>query len=123
MWVTEGALAAEKDAEENTKTPDLGVRSSVLLSMKDLCTSKGHGAEEAVEVRGGLTRVTDDSRAKVDEFDVPVGVDDTVLVLDVTVADAQLVQEVDCLYDLCKDPRSSVLGEAAVLFDALEKIA
>lgn len=120
--VWKGALAAEKDAEQDTQTPHLGVGRSVLLALEDLRAGKGHGAKEAVEVGRGLAHVGDDSRTKVDELDVEVAVDDAVLILDVTVVDAQPTEVVDGLDDLGKDPLSLVLGQARVLLDAFKEV-
>lgn len=121
--VWEGALTTEEDGEQDAERPDLSVRCAIWLALKDLGTGERHGAEEAVEVRLRLADVGDDGRAEVDELDIEVGVNDTVFVLDVAVADADAVKVPDGLDDLSKHPACLFFCETGVLLDAFEEIA
>lgn len=122
-WVREGTLTAEKDAEKHAERPDLGVRCTVRLALQDLGAGKSHGAEKTVEERLRLSNICDDGGAEIDELDVEISVDHTVLVLDISVADADAVKMPDGLDDLSKYPASLFFRETRVLLDALEQVA
>lgn len=75
-------------------------------------------AMESVVQGCRLSRIEDDSRAKVDELDSEIVRDDNVFILDVSVANSDLAEGVYNFDDLSKDIFGCRVVEATVLLDA-----
>lgn len=120
----ERALGKHNDVQEHPERPNLSLGSSVRLSFADFRRSKMHGSVEL-----GISKILLDPRrnggrrAKVDEFDIVVGVNDDVFVFQVAVNKTHRMHVVDRKRNLGENMATNIVGEARMGVDTLEKVA
>ena len=107
----EGVVALQQDVEEDAERPHVGVDGTVV-QLGDYFG--GHVGGRAAEGVDGAGRDGLEAEAEVDEFELPVAVEQDVLGLDVAVHDVALVQVPQRLCDGAEELLGLLLLEAVL---------
>ena len=105
----EGVVALQQDVEEDAERPHVGVDGTVV-QFGDYFG--GHVGGRAAEGVDGLVLLAAETEAEVDEFELPVAVDEDVFGLDVAVGDVEVVQVLEGLCDDQEELLGLGLGQA-----------
>lgn len=107
LRIVEGYLPVQQRVQKDSERPYFGRFGSVFLSAEDLGRSVIDGAVESVKE---LTRRSDDHcGSEIDEFHLQILVDDNILVFDVSMTYAAIIQKFYAIHDLLKDMSRFIL--------------
>ena len=121
LWVLEGQEAADHGVEHDSTAPDVALQAEVLLAGDHL--GGGIAGRAASCLQQAIRWLVEVAESEVDDFQRLVEVEEQVFRLQITMADAALVDVLNTRDELLEDADGSLLVEALMLHDVVEQLS
>lgn len=123
LWhalIVERNFSANQNVKDYTKTPDIDLRTSVLLCLQKLRCRKVKTTTESLQLATGGEKVAE---AKIDNFDIARLADEDIFNLQISVNNAVAVAIVESACDLASKLASLLLLQPSMRDDVIQHLA